>query len=309
MNPNSDFPFHLDSFWEHVEAFRKTLLRAFAIIGLFFIGCLFCYPTISSFISKPLTTNSKELSHEKLSFERIKNNTTFSQIYTLNSKDKEITPSAATIEKFSEDSYLIPPGEYLDIIKKEPLEQLVLLGPLEGITITLKVSFWIALIASSPIWLFFLFQFIAPGLKPHEKSLFIPFILLSLALFTLGLTFAYFITIPIATNYLQLFNSSLGTNLWTYANFVEFTLFLFIGNGLAFELWAILLFTIQLDLIRAEQMASKRRHVVVGSLIISAVLTPPDVLSQILLAIPLICLYEVAILYAKLKRSRQTKFV
>lgn len=181
---------------------------------------------------------------------------------------------------------------------------LVLLGPLEGVGIALKTSFWIGLLATSPLWLFFLIHFIRPALRTDEKRLLLPFIIVSFAFIAIGCCFAYFVTIPLANSYLKAFNQSLGENLWSLSAYLDYTFFLLLANGLAFELCAIGIFAVQLNLISAEMLIRWRRSAIVMAFIIGALLTPPDILTQILLAVPLICLYEGVILYARLNALR-----
>jgi sec-independent protein translocase protein TatC len=109
------------------------------------------------------------------------------------------------------------------------------------------------------------------------------------------------VTIPAANSYLLLFNANLGLNLWTLSNYLDYTFLLLIGNGIAFEIGLILLFLVHLGVVSAEFLASKRRHFIVIAFILAALLTPPEVMSQILLAIPLIGLFEASIFYAKLR--------
>jgi sec-independent protein translocase protein TatC len=182
--------------------------------------------------------------------------------------------------------------------------ELVLLSPLEGILIALKTSFWTGLFISSPVWLYVLSRFILPGLKKHEKSLILPFIAAS-AIFTLiGCLFAYFITIPIANQYLINFNQNIGTNLWSLGNYLDYSLFLLMANGIAFELGVIGIFAVHLQVLTAEKLTQNRRFAIVSAFIISAILTPPDILTQFLLAIPLIALYETLILYARFTKLK-----
>lgn len=185
--------------------------------------------------------------------------------------------------------------------------QLVLLSPLEGILMAFKVSFWIALVITSPIWLFVILQFVLPGLKKREKNIAISFAIATIAFATTGLIFAFYITIPLANEYLLSFNQNIGLNLWSLEHYLNYTLFLLIANAFAFELGAIGIFGVKLRYISLEMLVSKRRHAIVGAFVLGALLTPPDVLTQLLLAFPLIALYEGLILYARVIKSIEGK--
>jgi sec-independent protein translocase protein TatC len=186
-------------------------------------------------------------------------------------------------------------------------EKLFILGPVDGITTTFKVCFFLGLTATSPFTLYFLLNFIAPAIDPKFYRLMIPFLTVSLFFMFLGFSLAYFITIPIANQYLMLFNQDIGLNLWSLSNYLDYTIVLMMGNGLSFEMAVIAIFLVHFQILTAKQLITGRRYFIVSAFIVSAILTPPDVLTQIMLAIPLIILYECIILYATLKTRLNTK--
>lgn len=160
------------------------------------------------------------------------------------------------------------------------------------------------IVISSPIWMYWLLQFIAPALRSYERNLVAPFFLLSLTFLTLGLLFAFFVAIPFANQYLTAFNAGLGDNLWTLPHYIDYTVLLLLAHALAFELCVLVLFLVHYGIFSSRAMIAKRKGVIISIFILSAVLTPPDVFTQLMLAIPLIVFYEVAILYAHLKEKR-----
>ena len=101
--------------------------------------------------------------------------------------------------------------------------------------------------------------------------------------------------------YLFNFNDQLGINRWSLAFYMDYTTLLLLSNALAFEIFAIILLLVHYRLLKAYQMKSKRRHVIVAAFILGAILTPPDIISQLLLALPLILLYEMTIIYSYLR--------
>ena len=142
-------------------------------------------------------------------------------------------------------------------------------------------------------------KFFAPALDEVGQKALIPFVLISEIFLFMGAFFAYFITIPIANRYLFNFNETLGTNLWTLSHYLDYTLLLLVGNALAFELTVIGFFLVHFQLMDYLFLKDKRRYMIVLAFILGAFLTPPDVITQILLAVPLIGLYELMVLYAK----------
>lgn len=189
----------------------------------------------------------------------------------------------------------------------KPAQTLILISPFDGLSSMFKSCFWIGLIATSPVWAYEILRFIAPAIRPSFHRVIIPFMALSLTFFGVGLLFAFFFTIPLANAYLSSLNSEFGENLWTLSNYLDYTVLLACANGLAFETAVILFFLIQYGIISGTKMAEKRRLVIVAIFIASALLTPPDVLTQIMLAIPLMGIYELGILYARFLERKKSK--
>jgi sec-independent protein translocase protein TatC len=179
---------------------------------------------------------------------------------------------------------------------------LVVLGPLDGFLTALKTSFWAGLVTTSPIWTFFIMGFIAPALNPKERKWVLPFIFFSLLFLSLGMLFSYYVTIPLANQFLSSFNEEIGINMWTLSSYLDYTLILLLSNALAFELSVILLFLVHYGVISSERLIGLRRYAIVIIFILAAILTPPDIFTQLMLAIPLMIIYELAILYAKFRR-------
>lgn len=179
--------------------------------------------------------------------------------------------------------------------------KLIVLSPIEGFMTNLKISFWVSLVLTSPISLFFVFQFVRPALYSHEKRIVAPFILLSYLSLLAGIYCAHTLTIPFASAYFYAFNASFAENLWSVSSFVSFTLFVMVANAMAFEIGLILLMLVHYGQLTESFLVSKRRIFIVLAFILGALLTPPDVPSQLVMASCLILFYEMAILYAKLK--------
>jgi len=182
-------------------------------------------------------------------------------------------------------------------------EKCYLLSPLEGFSAAAKLSFWIGLIFSSPLWIFFLLSFFLPALKKREKRLLFPFLLCSIICIAAGILFAYHFTLPLVIRFFLSFNASLGENLWSVGKSLDLVMSLLLAHGIIFEFYVILLFLIRCDLCSYSLLKKVRRGVIVAIFILAAVLTPPDVFSQLLLAFPMLILFEGALLYARYRRK------
>lgn len=180
---------------------------------------------------------------------------------------------------------------------------LIVLGPIDGFVTALKTSFWVGLVSTSPIWTFFIMKFISPALHTRERRWMAPFVALSLVFLSIGMAFSYFITIPISNEFLSSFNREIGINMWTLSSYLDYTIILLLSNALAFELCVILLFLVHFGTLSAQRMIGLRRYAIVAIFILAAIFTPPDIFTQLMLAIPLIIMYELAIVYAKLRRT------
>lgn len=157
----------------------------------------------------------------------------------------------------------------------------------------MRMSFWSGLLFSMPALVMFIGSFILPALKPGEKRLAKQAGLLGLVLFTGGVLLGYFYTLPFALSAMFLFNDWLGVvPLWTVSSYVVFSTQLLIAFGLAFEIPLVLLILGRLGIVSGAWLRDHRRHAVVVALIIACVLTPPDVVSQIMMTIPLMLMYE-----------------
>lgn len=177
--------------------------------------------------------------------------------------------------------------------------ELVQLSPAEGVFTAMKVSFFTSLVISMPIIFWQLWLFIAPGLYKHEKMLIIPFVLFATIMFAIGASFAYFVVFPFVIKYVLLFGNELFSANISAENYVTFFTHLILGFGIAFELPVLSYFLAKVGLITDATLKGFFKYAIVIIFIIAAIITPPDVLSQFLMAIPLVGLYGLSILIAK----------
>ncbi len=167
----------------------------------------------------------------------------------------------------------------------------------EGAFFTLtKMSLLAAVLLSLPWVLYQAWAFVAPGLYAHERRFVDPLIILSVIFLLVGIGFAYSFVLPVAYKFFFSFAEKTGADVMQdLQRYWDFTLSIFFGFGLAFQVPVVEMLMIKLGMVSVDDLRQARRYVLVGAFIVAAVLTPPDVLSQFMLAIPLMLLYELGI--------------
>ena len=165
--------------------------------------------------------------------------------------------------------------------------------------VPLKVTLMAAFLIALPYVLYQVWAFVAPGLYQHEKRLALPVIFSSVVFFALGMAFAYFIVFPIAFGFFAGYAPA-GVQMMTDIDkYLSFVLTMFIAFGITFEVPVVVVVLVRLGVVSLEKLRSIRGYVIVGAFIVGAVFTPPDVLSQVMLAVPLWLLYELGLLVAR----------
>lgn len=180
--------------------------------------------------------------------------------------------------------------------------QVSLFSPQEGFLALFKVAFWTGCLATSPYWIFGILRFIQPALRGKIRHLLPGFTFFSLLFIASGIALCLFITLPLANQFFYDFNQSIGTNLWGFGAYVDFLLLLTFAHAAAFEMGALLFLLVHTGVLHWKTLAEKRRHAILFTLIIGALLTPPDVLTQLMIALPLMGFFELAIFYGKIKQ-------
>ena len=162
-----------------------------------------------------------------------------------------------------------------------------------------KLTLFVALALAMPVILYQVWAFLAPGLYDNEKSMIAPLIISSVILFYAGIAFAYFLVFPLVFGFFTSIAPEGVTVMTDIASYLNFVLKIFIAFGVAFEIPVAIILLIKAGLVEAETLANKRPYVVVGCFIIGMLLTPPDVISQVMLALPMWLLYECGIFIGK----------
>jgi sec-independent protein translocase protein TatC len=194
------------------------------------------------------------------------------------------------------------------------IRTLIYTSPLEGFVTYVHVGMFTGMCISFPIIANQIWAFVAPGLYRHEKQAFLPFLIATPFMFVLGGAVLYFLVLPVGLQFLSSFEQLVVASGDVPINFtpkmseyLSFVMTMILAFGISFELPVLLLILVRIGVLSAEQLASKRRYAVVGVVVFAGIMTPPDVFSQVGLAIPLYLLYEGSIWVAKLIEKRRAE--
>jgi sec-independent protein translocase protein TatC len=170
--------------------------------------------------------------------------------------------------------------------------------------VPMKVAMMAAFVISLPHTLYQLWMFVAPGLYAHEKKLMLPAIMASSFLFLCGMAFAYFLVFPVVFSFI-VSSAPQGVAVMTdIAEYLDFVMTLFLAFGFAFEVPIAVVLMARFGWVRITQLKEARGYVIVGAFVLAAIFTPPDIISQFMLAVPLWLLYEVGIFVVQMTQSK-----
>ena len=258
------------TFWEHLEELRRRIIIIAITIAVFTLICLSFSGPIEKVIMFPLSTSMNTL-------------------------------IARAIEAAggSEGSIL---GFFAIAMRAGTTSvnaELMKIGPLEAIMAFLKLGITAGILLSLPIIIYQVWAFVFPALNREERRFAIPLFLIILTFFILGAAFAYFIVTPVVLQFsAQLYPNM--PNMWDLQNYISFITRLILGFGIAFELPIVMAFLSRIGVINAQGFREKQSYALLGICVISALLTPADPGSMLLMAIPLFFLYQLGIFFAYL---------
>jgi sec-independent protein translocase protein TatC len=176
--------------------------------------------------------------------------------------------------------------------------QMIATGVTTPFFVPLKVAMMAAFLISLPHTLYQVWAFVAPGLYTHEKKFMIPMVIFSSFLFLLGMSFAYFLVFPVVFGFV-VGTAPEGVAVMTdIGNYLDFVMTLFFAFGLAFEVPIAVVIAVRLGWVSITALRDARGYVVVGAFVIGAIFTPPDIISQFMMAVPMWLLYELGIIVA-----------
>lgn len=193
-----------------------------------------------------------------------------------------------------------------DIDARGNLRLMSALRPTETFMLSMKLSFFAGIILAFPLLLLYILQFVLPGLHANEKRVLWPAMLIGFGLFLSGVCFAYYVVLPRALMFFYEWSGSLGvSNDWRIGEYISFATQFTLLFGLSFELPVVVMVLVKLGILSYETMSKTRSYAVLGIFVTAAVLTPtPDALTLVLMALPMLVLYELCIWLAWLDRRK-----
>ena len=187
--------------------------------------------------------------------------------------------------------------------------RMIATGVITPFFVPVKVTLMVAFVVALPVVLYQAWAFVAPGLYAHEKRFALPLVLGSTVLFIAGMAFCYFFVFGTVFKFIAAFAPKSITPAPDIEQYLSFVLTMFLAFGVTFEVPIIVILLVKARLVSVEKLREVRSYVIVGAFVIAAVVTPPDVTSQIMLAVPMWLLFEVGVLIASMLEKPATKAV
>lgn len=292
------------SFWEHLNDLRTALLRSTVAIGLALILCLFGAHELVHILEYPLRHIDR--------FEKPR------PMVALKVGDNLLGPFVVTRDQFP----ALPPGDAPHVVYRlgttqvggqtvltlQPSDEtmgatdllrirLKNLDPSESFFVAFHIALYGAVVLAAPFWVFFIGQFFLPALSGRERKVLYQWMGWGIFMFFLGVAVTYFLLMPIALRASVEYSNVLGFDAtdWKADAYISFVTKFVLGMGLGFQFPIVVLLLVKLGLLTHRQLAHYRRHVIVITLILGALLTTPEVITQVAMAIPLYVLYETSI--------------
>jgi len=198
----------------------------------------------------------------------------------------------------------------IDLLKKDAAQEIewYVISLTDGIRVYMQFAVMIGIILTLPVLFYHLWRFVAPGLKPNERRTTLVFIPLATLLFLIGILFGYYGVFPYIVRFLVLIANNLGAQgMYTMTQYFTFMFNFLLPMGLLFELPVIIMFLTRIGIITPKKLIKIRKYAYLLLIIIASMITPPDFISDIVVSIPLILLYEISIWFAKIVYRRKLK--
>jgi sec-independent protein translocase protein TatC len=289
------------SFLEHLEDLRWVLIKSLTAAGVAMLGCLLAGDHLMDVLKWPLSrapvkdtgkTIRLFLGTNQIAFQHVTTNDPWSSLMGTN---RHVRIDLAPMVQES--------GTMMGItVNPEPLQRgldipIINLSPAGSFIVATKVALYGGLGIASPFIFYYIAGFVFPALRMREKKYVYRGLFFGVGLFLTGVCCCYFLLLPIAlaasAQYAQWLG--LGVNQWRAEDYISFVCKFMLGMGLGFELPVVVLTLVKIGLLNYRMLAKARRYVIVISFVLGAVLTTPEVITQILMALPLLVLYEISV--------------
>jgi sec-independent protein translocase protein TatC len=285
-------------FLEHLEEFRKTVIRVFIALAA---GMLLCFPFADDLIG--VLRAPAEQYIEKSAEEVLDKSSVQLRIQADALSTNALITAEDGKQYYNVDADIILPDSGNKA--KQGVIRLQFSEPAAAIKMWLTVTFFGGLLLSLPFVVFFIGLFVMPGVRDVERKLMSRISIFSGGLFLAGIYMGYRVTLPLALGLMLKIGGQLGgESIWFYNKYIGFALQLLLGFGVAFQLPVIILILGKMGLVSSTSLRAGRPYVVVGIFVLAMVLTPPDVMTQVLMAAPLIFLYEFCIWFLHFSGNR-----
>jgi sec-independent protein translocase protein TatC len=288
------------SFMEHLQDLRTALVRSVIAIGIALIVCLFLDSRLVDILEQPLRRMhmfEKPVPTVALQI----GTTTLGPFPVTREQFPNLPPGEAPHVVFRVGSARIGQDEVVtlradaDVTPDQAAEiRLHNLSPAEAFFVAFHIALYGALVLSSPFWIYYLGGFILPAFKQRERKLVLSWLGWSAFLAVSGILLTYFLLLPVALRASVKYSELLGFSAsdWRADEYINFVCKFLLGMAIGFQFPLVVLFLVKLGILTHRQLAKFRRHVIVLSLILGAVLTTPEVITQVAMAVPLYLLYE-----------------
>jgi sec-independent protein translocase protein TatC len=295
------------TFWGHLQDLRKAVIRSVIAFGVALVVCLLSASYLEDILAYPLRhINIFEKAKPTVEFQL--GNKTFGPIeVTRDEWGSVLPPGDAPHVSFKVEPTVVPNsnGNITFTLTPDPVAsadqslpvRLHNYAPTEAFLVAFHIALYAAAVLSSPFWIYYLGGFIMPAFHLHERRVIMGWIYWAVALFLTGVLSTYFFLLPVALRASVMYSQWLGfdPDEWQADKYVSFVCNFILGMGLGFQFPLVVLFFVKIGLLTHKQLAHYRRHVVVLALILGMLLTTPEIITQVSMAIPLILLYEICI--------------
>lgn len=305
--PDDDGGGPVKSFLEHLEDFRWLLVKISVSLGLAMLVCLCAANYVMAVLEWPLhratvsfpgtnqvvtvSFGANRLGHYTLSREQEKS------LNLGTNRFVAVQVEPLTVGTNQVLSWHVDTATGVADSAQQMQVELINLGPAGGFIVAVQVAFYGGLVLSAPLLIYFIASFIFPALRMHEQKYVLRGLFIGLGLFFAGVAFCYFALMPVALSASQMYSNwlGLGASQWRAEEYISFVCKFMLGMGLGFEMPVIILTLVKIGVLNYSILSKARKYMIVINLVLGAVLTTPEVITQLIMFVPLQTLFEITI--------------